>query len=164
MLPLLKFHANDPRWRVREAVAMALQRWGKVEMPSLLVEMRTWCEGSPLEQRAAAAAICEPALLDDPSLDTQVFSILDSITEGITVRQDRRSDAFKTLRKGMGYCWSVAVATYPQAGKARMMRWIGTDDPDVRWVMKSNLAKKRLTRMDSDWVTLALDQLTRQDR
>jgi len=161
LLPLLKSHANDPRWRIREAVAMALQRWGKVEMLPLLGEMQAWCKGSLLEQRAAAAAICEPALLKDPSLAEPVFSILDCITEGITRQGDRRSEAFRTLRKGMGYCWSVAVAAYPETGKDRMMRWIPSDDPDVRWIMRSNLGKARLTRPDPDWVNQAQGQLTR---
>ena len=42
---------------------MALQRLGDVDMAQLLAEMRDWAEGTPLEQRAAAAAICEPRLL-----------------------------------------------------------------------------------------------------
>ena len=33
LLPALRRHANDPRWRMREGVAMALQRWGRVDMP-----------------------------------------------------------------------------------------------------------------------------------
>ena len=39
LLPALRRHANDPRWRMREGVAMALQRWGKVDMDGLLAEM-----------------------------------------------------------------------------------------------------------------------------
>jgi hypothetical protein len=27
-----------------------------------------------------------------------------------------------------------------------------SDDPDVRWVMKQNLTKKRLNRAGADWV------------
>ena len=63
LLPALRRHDNDPRWRMREGVAMALQRWGRVDMHGLLAEMDTWSRGALLEQRAAAAALCEPALL-----------------------------------------------------------------------------------------------------
>ena len=62
-LQTLRTLASDPRWRIREAVAMALQRWGDADMAGLLAEMADWAAGNPLEQRAAAAALCEPRLL-----------------------------------------------------------------------------------------------------
>jgi len=33
-----------------------------------------------------------------------------------------------------------------------MERWFASDDKDVIWIMKENLKKERLTRMDSAWV------------
>src|SRR5215831_4463108 len=36
--------ASDPRWRVREGVAMALQRVGRENMPMLLADMRVWAQ------------------------------------------------------------------------------------------------------------------------
>jgi hypothetical protein len=67
-------------------------------------------------------------------------------------RDERRRDEFRALRKGMGYCWSVAVAAGPAAGKRAMEAWIGHGDLDVQWVMRENLRKKRLERMDPVWV------------
>ncbi len=49
--------ASDPRWRMREGVAMALQRLGGVDMDLLIHHMQSWSTGNPLEQRAAAAAL-----------------------------------------------------------------------------------------------------------
>src|SRR5690606_5085541 len=46
-LPTLRVCASDPRWRAREAVAMALQRLGDADMDRLLAEMREWAQGSP---------------------------------------------------------------------------------------------------------------------
>src|SRR3989304_214102 len=51
----LRTHAGDPRWRLREAVAMALQRWGEVDLPSLQEAMDEWSAGSLLERRAGGA-------------------------------------------------------------------------------------------------------------
>jgi hypothetical protein len=65
---------------------------------------------------------------------------------------DRRTEPFRVLRKGLGYCWSVAVVAVPDDGKARMERWLASDDPDVRWVMRENLRKARLKRLDPEWV------------
>src|SRR6266853_474034 len=57
--------AADRRWRVREGVAIALQRIGRESMPHLLAEMQVWAGEGPYVQRAAAAALCERDLLRD---------------------------------------------------------------------------------------------------
>lgn len=152
VLDTLREHASDPRWRVREAVAMALQRWGAADMDGLLEAMQTWARGDLLERRAAAAAVCEPALLGEARHVEQVLALLDDITASMLAVEDRKNNAFKALRKGMGYCWSVAAAALPEQGKAAMERWFGSDDPDVRWMMRQNLSKKRLSRADGEWV------------
>jgi hypothetical protein len=151
-LPKLRGYASDPRWRAREAIAMALQRWGQVDMPGLLQEMEIWSMGSWLEKRAAAAALAEPALLNDPGHHQRVLKILDTITSAISQANDRSSQEFKTLRQGLGYCWSVVVAAASEAGKPLMEKWMNSPDPDVRWIMKENLKKKRLMRLDTSWI------------
>ena len=159
LLPALQGHANDPRWRMREGVAMALQRWGRVDMPGLLSEMDDWSHGSLLEQRAAAAALCEPALLGNPADAKRTLHILDAITLSVEQSEDRRSDAFQALRKGLAYCWSVAIAALPAAGKPLMERWLTSEDRDVRWIMRQNLQKQRLVRIDSAWAAAWLARL-----
>jgi hypothetical protein len=151
----LRCYAADPRWRLREAVAMALQYVGDADMDTLLGEMERWAQGNPLEQRAAAAALCEPRLLHDPAHARRTLAILDAITAAIPDQPDRRGDAFKTLRQGLGYCWSVAVAALPAEGKPLMEKWLGHPDPDIRWIVRENLKKARLERMDPAWLARA---------
>ena len=152
VLPMLRAFASDARWRSREAVAMALQWYGDRDMDALLDAMDEWSSGSRLEQRAAAAALCEPRLLRSEEDAARVLQLLHHITVTMVAAEDRRDGEFQVLRKGMGYCWSVAVAACPERGKEAMERWFASDDPDVRWIMKENLRKKRLQRMDSCWV------------
>ena len=45
VLPILRACASDARWRMREGVAMALQRWGDADMQALLAEMENWRSG-----------------------------------------------------------------------------------------------------------------------
>ncbi len=118
-LPTLRTLASDPRWRVREGVAMGLQRLGASDMQTLLAEMRAWAKGNDYERRAAAAALCEPALLGRESDAREVLAILDSITDDLSRSSERRSEGFRALRKGLGYCWSVAVAAAPVRRPAR---------------------------------------------
>ena len=151
--PTLRAHASDPRWRIREAVAMALQRVGRADMEGLLDKMEIWVTGNWLEMRAVAAGLAEPSLLQKEKHILRALEILDRITSAVEAAHERDED-FKTLRKGLGYCWSVIVASLPVQGKRFMERWFASTDKDVRWIMKENLKKKRLERMDKDWVKL----------
>lgn len=152
LLEVLRRHACDPRWRLREAVAMALQRFGDVDMDRLIGAMQAWSRGTPLEQRAAAAALCEPRLLRRAGHAAAVLQILDVITTSVEKAADRRSEDFLALRKGLGYCWSVAVAALPLDGKVLMEKWLASPDKDVQWIMCENLKKARLARLDVEWV------------
>jgi hypothetical protein len=148
----LRGYASDPRWRIREATAMALQFVGDQDMGLLLKEMKQWSRGNWLEKRAAAAALAEPRLLKKPEVAIQVLQVFDKITTDIASAVDSKSEEFKILRQGMGYCWSVAVAALSKAGKPAMEKWLESHNPDVRWIMKENLKKNRLVKMDPQWV------------
>ena len=44
------------------------------------------------------------------------------------------------------------MAAAPAEGKAAMEKWLASPDPDVCWIMRENLKKNRLARMDAEWV------------
>jgi hypothetical protein len=136
--------ASDPRWRVREGVAMALQRIGRESMPHLVAEMQVWSGGDAFEQRAAAAGLAEPDLLREPSNAVEVLAILDRITTSMAATEDRRHESFRVLRQAMGYCWSVAAAAAPDNARAYFEKWLRSSDKDVAWIMKSNLDRARM--------------------
>jgi len=153
LTPLRAF-AADPRWRVREAVATGLQLWGDADLPALLAEMPRWAEGGFFEQRAAVAALCEPRLLVQPAAVAVVLDVLDTCTAALTRAAGHRDPGCEALRKALGYGWSVAVAADGLAGqgRARFERWLASPDRDVRWVLRENLKKNRLERLDPTWV------------
>jgi hypothetical protein len=148
----LRGYASDRRWRVREGVAMALQRVGDADFGRLLTLVGDWVDDRPYVQRAVVAAVAEPRLLGDSAAATAAVDLLDRVTDNLAASSDRRSDEFRTLRQALGYCWSVVVAADPERGKRRMESWVKSADPDVRWVMRENLKKARLVRLDSAWV------------
>ncbi len=160
-LTVLKTWASDRRWRVREAVAMALQRYGDHDMHGMLSAAEAWSRGKPLEQRAAAAAACEPRLLARPAHARRVLRMLDHITASLARADNRHSDDYRTLRQSLGYCWSVAVAALPEVGKPLLERWAASPNPDVQWVVRQNLKKARLLRLDRPWALALQARLTR---
>lgn len=151
MLPILRTFATDNRWRVREGVAIALQKLGSSDMSILLDKMDAWGQGNLLERRAVVAALCEPKLLKDSIVVSRVQDLLEQITLDLLDVTNRKDDNFKTLRKTLGYGWSVAVVAGHEKGKRLMEKWFSNEDKDIRWIMKENLRKDRLNKMDKDW-------------
>lgn len=144
--------AVDGRWRVREGVAMGLQRLGDADGVPLRRIVREWAAADSLyTRRAAIAAICEPRLLVDDDTALTALDVLDQVTEalaGVPAANRRGHDPFRVLRQSLGYCWSVAVAARPDPGFSRLERWAKVPDRDVRWVIRENLKKKRLVAAD----------------
>ena len=136
---------------------MALQRWGEIDFEALAAVMLEWARGSWLERRAAAAALCEPALLTTPERVGEVLAVLAEATAGIAQASpaERRSEEFRALRKGLGYCWSVAVAAAPEVGRPAFEELVeqAASDRDLAWMVRENLRKRRLERLDPAWVT-----------
>jgi hypothetical protein len=147
VLSWLRKRASDQRWRVREGVAMALQRIGREDMPMLLREMKEWSRGDAYVQRAAVAGLCEPPILKSNAEVVEVLEILDVITSSIAATEDRRTDGFRVLRQALGYGWSVAGAAAPDNAKPYLQKWMRSKDKDVAWITRSNLGKARMAPM-----------------
>lgn len=142
--------ARDERWRVREAVAIALQRIGDVDPALLRAVVGAWlAEDDPLVLRAALAGVCEPRLLRDPEIAALALDTCERATDRLCRYSPfaRRSPRVRAMRQTLGYCWSVAVAADPDHGLPRFSRLMGSSDPDVRWVDRENRRKQRLRRL-----------------
>lgn len=156
----IREYASDPRWRIREAVPTGLQLTGDQNMDVLIREMKSWLKGNWYEKRAVAATLAEPRLLKNAKPAKQVLQILDKITRSMETKDELKDESYKVLRQGMAYCWSVAVAALPEAGKPLMEEWFNSEDKDIHWMMKENLKKNRLVKMDADWVKQSLKKLS----
>jgi hypothetical protein len=123
--------------------------------------MQAWASGTALERRATVAALCEPRLIALRKNAREVLALLQRVTAELPAL-DRRSEGFKTLRQALGYAWSVAIVALPEEGKPLFEQLLASDDADVRWVARENLRKKRLERMDGDWVEAARARVQRR--
>jgi hypothetical protein len=86
--------------------------------------------------------------LKDEHIPLRVLQIVDEVTASLSNTQNRRQENFKILRLALAYCWSVAVAVLPVQGKVYMEKWFLSVDQDVQWVMRENLKKARMERID----------------
>ncbi len=158
-LKQLRQFASDHRWRIREAAAIALQRIGDSNIIFLLKEMKDWSEGNLFEKRAAIAALCEPRLLASDEVSSSVLDILEDVTLSIENSKEAKSEAFEVLKKGLAYCWSVAIAACPEKGKKLFEKWVGNKNKEIIWIMKENLKKNRLLKIDKEWVSQQITKL-----
>jgi hypothetical protein len=141
---LLRDAAGDQRWRVREGVAMALQRVGDADTGLLLDVIEGWAGGPPLLRRAAVAGIAEPRLLAGPAVVGRAVALLETATAALLARPDPRDPDARTLRQALGYAWSVVIAAGPDRGLPAFARLAALDHPDARWIVRENRKKKRL--------------------
>lgn len=149
-IDILHRHAADHRWRVREGVAMALQRAADDDPARAFTIAERWAvDPDPLVRRAAVAAVCEPRLLRDPAYARRALALLDVVTTGLAKLPlpERRDSAMRTLRQALGYAWSVAIAALPDDGLAAFQRLEAHPDPDVTWIVRENRKKARLKRL-----------------
>ena len=146
-LAMLKNLANDPRWRMREAVPMALQKLLAKRGQETLHELDNWTQGSWLEMRAAAAAVADPPLLKNRGIAWSALQLHHKIFERVQLlTTGRKTEDFKALKKGLAYTLSVVVCAVPQEGFELMAQLASSADGDIRWIVRENLKKNRLVK------------------
>jgi hypothetical protein len=141
----LRRAASDPRWRVREVVALALQRILTHDWDRTVAALRTWADDAdPLVVRAAVAAVAEPPLLreagraaDAEAVQRAAVARLAAVPAG-----DRRRDDVRTLRQALGFTVSVVVAATGDAALLDELDQSG--DFDLQWVGRQNRKRARL--------------------
>lgn len=156
-------HGCSPLWRIREGAAMGLQRMLARRWASTFRRLRRCAlDATPLQWRAMIAGVAEPDLLRDPA---QAADALDLHYSALVFLRRlppdvRRNDDVRTLRKALGYSVSVVAAALPELGLAQMHAWALWRDPDVDWLLRENLKKKRLAAWPDalDTIRAALDQ------
>jgi hypothetical protein len=163
-LAVLRRYASDPRWRIREAVAIALQYWGDDDLEAMIEAMESWAAGSRWEMRAVTAALAEPRLLRRKPIAGRVVRILDQITRTIRGADDRSSEGFRVLRQSLGYAWSVVAVAAPEKGRRALERWAGDLDPDIRWIVKENLGKNRIRQLGESWLRQVASKVGAKDK
>jgi hypothetical protein len=159
-LAAIRSAASDPRWRTREASAMALQLIGEGDTEELRRIVEDWMpDASLLEKRAIIAGLAHPPILGEKEFALFCLEISVSVLNALSKVKDgeRRSEEFRVLRQGLGYAVSVFVEKVPHEGFAFLRQVARIKDPDVKWVVKENLKKKRISSRYPDEVQAVAD-------
>lgn len=159
-------YASHASWRIREAVAIGIQEMAdenRGEIGSIIDILENWANGNDFEKRAIVAALCEPKLLKERPVVRRVLAILDRITGEFSHITGTLTDSQESLRKTLGYGWSVAIVKLPDEGRMAFEKLTGSENRHVGWIVRENLKKKRLTTMDADWVKKMLSREEKND-
>lgn len=151
-LSAVKKYASHSSWRIREAVAIGIQEITENNSQEILKNLKVWMDGNDLEKRAIVAALCEPKLLKERSFILELLEILKQITLSFTKIDGKLSANQNTLRKTLGYGWSVAIVSLPKEGKVSFEKLAKNKNKQIQWIVKENLKKNRLKVMDKRWV------------
>ncbi|HKG25071.1 MAG TPA: hypothetical protein VKB09_05440 [Thermomicrobiales bacterium] len=141
--------ANDGRWRIREAVTLALQRIGEWDFSVLIDSLEAWLpDAAYLELRAIVAALAHPPLLRSPENARSCLAVTERVVSKVIAVDDtdRTTDEFVALKKGLGFAPSLFVAALPDEGFPMLERWARSGDRDLAWIVRENLKKNRLSR------------------
>jgi hypothetical protein len=148
-LDVIRAAASDPRWRIREAAAFAFQRIAEKDFGIVRDLFSSWLETASLvEMRAMEASLAHPPILGDPDTVDFCFQVTDAIlhhVESLAI-DDRKTEEFRILRKGLEYAISVFAASSPEQGFPFLRKWASSDDTGVVAIIGSNLAKSRLAK------------------
>jgi hypothetical protein len=128
---------------------MALQRIGERDPAALRGLLDAWLpNGNFLVLRAIAAALAHPPLLSEAVFARQALALANRILQRVaaSAADVRKQEDFRVLRQGLGYALSVLAAAEPEKGFALLERWAARRDPDLNWILRENMKKKRLER------------------
>lgn len=157
----LSKYSNHESWRVRESVCIGFQ-WAKpyLSPDEMMKNLSKLINGSALDKRTYFATLCDPILLNDYIEPSEVLSDLLDITVDSFNNNDKIDSELTVLRKALGYCWSVAICADETLGKQTFEKLlVYTDSKHVLWIVRENLKKNRLIKLDATWVERLLTSM-----
>jgi hypothetical protein len=145
VLAALHDAAEDPRFRVRDAVPLALARIGEKAGASLAAELAPWMDGYH-QAAAAILGLAEGAWLPSPTDDA-----LARLDEAYALARDApraavRWPGWKALVDALGKAPAALAARFGVPIFDRLAAWADTAMPELRDAVESNLRSSKLAR------------------
>jgi hypothetical protein len=142
---LLHDAAEDPRFRVRDAVPVALARIGEKMGDALVLEVRTWMDGFH------QAAVVLLALAEAPWLSAihDHGAVLERLDEAFLLARDAPRSAvrwpgWKALADALGTAPATVATRFGVPVFEQLEAWAKVEMPELRAAIEKNLASKKL--------------------
>lgn len=147
-LSLLDHYACSPYGRIREGVELAFRSLLEADPQDIMTHlMELALQGDYLQQRVAIATVSEPVVLYTPDILAVALRMQRVVLERLhRASADSKNEAFRLLRRTLGYTLSVITAAAPEEGFALMKECAVWNDPNITWILRENLKKKRLAK------------------
>lgn len=166
-LAVLHDAAEDLRFRVRDAVPIALARMGAKMGDELAYDLETWMDGY-FQATAAILALEMPEFLAALKLE---YGVINRIHEAFAMacdapRSAARYPGFKALMEALGHVPAGVSQKFGIHVVDRLVMWSEVQIPEMREIIRKNLRDKRLQRMgdELDRVREALRMYEPKDR
>ncbi|MBX3191992.1 MAG: hypothetical protein KF819_33685 [Labilithrix sp.] len=145
VLPILHDAAEDLRFRVREAVPLALAKIGGAMGDALVVEVAGWMDGF-FQAAAVLLAMASPAWL--PALDDAAL-VVARLDEAYRLARDAprsasRYPGHKALVDALSLAPGVLATRFGVPVFDRLVAWSDTEMPELRGAIEANIASKKL--------------------
>jgi hypothetical protein len=144
---LLRLHdaAEDVRFRVREAAAMALARLGSTDGDGLIADIGSWMDGF-FQSAAVLRAIADPLWL---TALTDVEPVVERMDAAFLLARDAPRSAvrwpgWKALHEELGQTPAAVAARFGAPVFDMLVRWSETSMPELREAIEQGLRDKRL--------------------
>ena len=152
ILHIIKENAKDSRWRIREAVAVAIQELVAIDVSETLAELRKWIQDKNyLINRAIVAGLAEPRLMKNSSTAKESLDIHKKIIE-MVASEESRSEEYKVLVQGLCYTLSVIITGIQDEGFEYLEQLVNNANPTIRKIARENLKKNRLRLLNENKV------------
>jgi hypothetical protein len=145
IIELLKINAQDRRWRIREAVAMAIQTLMDANPVKTLEKLQEWLgEDNYLIYRAIAAGLAEPQLMKNKEIARAALMLHKKLIEKVEQENNFKNEDFDILIKGLCYTLSVIITGNEAEGFEYLEELTKKNNNAIRKIVRENLKKNRL--------------------
>jgi hypothetical protein len=151
VLATLHDAAEDPRFRVRDAVPLALARIGERAGDALVSELASWMDGYH-HAAAVILALADQRWLSVLGDGTEAIARLD---EAYLLAKNAPSSAlrwpgFKALVEALGKAPGILAARFGVPVFDRLVAWSDTSMPELRGAIEQNLKSNKLAGRFAD--------------
>ncbi len=151
-IELIKIFSNDPRLRIRaKSLPWLCIMIGLYDLDLLLNHLNPG-QAAPITKNVPWLLVYVASMIKMKNRYRLFSPFCKRLRTVLELPLIRRQSPLKHYEKGWVMVGVSPYVYHPLVGKPCFEKLVIEPNPDIRWIVKENLKKKRLERVDSDWV------------